>query len=324
MSNGETRRRLAVHGPVIELDCTVPALDESLDALVGPLAVDGWRENFRPLNGVVHPYEESEVLPRLPDSARHITRTSDQMDLFEEGDRYWLVDDRWGMCEIDIARDQWRSWILPNLKLDPIRVAELSVLWPMAQLLRSRGLHMVPAVSMVRDGFAVLLICPFGLEPELKEMIHHGYKLIGQRWTALRVEDGRVALLHVPGMIERFTTPRLRFSTDEHASWIDVTRDRAGSSQNHAFCDAVLVAEQGRRPKAHLRETPPVDAINLLRDVWPISELHPLRRVNPMPALLAEHCPCYEVQLSRNTKDLLALLNSVRFGDLSEEQSVAA
>ncbi len=324
MSNGETRRRLAVHGPVIELDCTVPVLDESLDALVGPLTVDVWQENFRSLTGVVHPYEESEVLSRLPDSARHITRTSDQMDIFEDGNRYWLVDDRWGMCEIDIARDQWRSWIVPNLKLDPIRVAELSVLWPMAQLLRSRGLHMVPAVSMVRDGFAVLLICPFGLEPELKEMIHHGYKLIGQRWTALRVEDGRVALLHIPGMIERFTTPRLRFADDERESWIDVTRERPGSRQNHAFCDAVLIAEHGRRSKAHLRETQAADAVNLLRDAWPISELHPLRRVNPMPALLAEHCPCYEVQLSRNTKDLLALLNSVRFGDLSEEQSVAA
>ena len=216
------------------------------------------------------------------------------------------------MSEIDIARNQWRSWIVPQPKLDPYRTAELSVVWPMSQLLRSRGLHLLPAISAVRDGFAFLLICPFGAEPELTAMIASGYKLIGQRWTALREEDGRMALLHMPGRVERLTTPRLRYGSDEQESWIDVTREYPGSWQSHAFCDAVLIAEPGRRAKANLRETEPSEAASLLRDAWPMTELHPTRRPSPLPELLAQSCRCFEVQLSRSTKDLLTLLNTVR------------
>src|SRR5438105_3624520 len=70
MVNGESRRRLAVHGPVVELDCSVTALDESLDSLLGKFTVPGWPEAFVPITGVIHPFEHSEVLPRLPASAR--------------------------------------------------------------------------------------------------------------------------------------------------------------------------------------------------------------------------------------------------------------
>ena len=249
MISGDGRRKLAVHGPVVQLDCTVPALDESLDVLLSKFDVPRWPDHFLPTTGTIHPYEESEVIDRLPDTARHLTRTADQMDIYEDGDRYWLVDDRWGMAEMDFAQLQWRSWILPRPKLDPLRVAELSVLWPMA--LRScapcRGVSTCfPAISAVRDGFAVMIICPFGVEPELTALIGNGYKIIGQRWTALREEDGRLALLHMPGRVERATTPRLRFGSEDQEGWLDLTRQHPASWQNHAFCDAVLVAEPGR------------------------------------------------------------------------------
>lgn len=326
MGSGGSRRKLAIHGPVVELDCSVPSLEESLDALLGEFAVAGWPQAFVPTTGVIHPYEEAEVLSRLPASARHIIRTSDSIDIYEEGDRYWLVDDRWGMSEIDLARGHWRSWIVPAPAIDPYRVAELSTLWPLAQLLSARGLHMMPAISAVRDGFAVLLICPFGVEPELKAMIAGGYKVIGQRWTALREEDGRLALLHLPGKVERLATPRLRYSTDEQESWIDVTREYPGSWQNHAFCDAVLVAEPARRASANLRETEsPGNAVNLLRDAWPTVELQPAHRLSPIPEALIRSCRCFEVRLSRNTKEFLSLLNSMRYANpFSAEQSAAA
>ncbi|HZL34843.1 MAG TPA: hypothetical protein VFC78_06005 [Tepidisphaeraceae bacterium] len=307
------RRKLAVHGPVVELDCTVPALAPALDLLLGAFAVPGWPDGFGATAGSVRPYEQAEVLRCLSSSARHAGRTPDMMDVYEEDERFWLVDDRWGMSEINILKGQWRSWVVPQPKLDMLRVAELAVLWPMAQLLRARGLHLLPAVSAVRDGFAVLLICPFGIEPELTGMIAAGFKIIGQRWTGVREEDGRLALLHLPGRIDRATVPRLRSTMSDQESCFDVTAESPGSWQNHAFCDAVLVAEPGRRPKAHLRQCESGAAINVLRRAWPILELHPNRRSSQLPSRLAQGCRCYELQLSRNPKDLLALLNSLRY-----------
>lgn len=322
MVDGESRWKLAIHGPVVDLRSTVWALNESIDVLLGQFAVPGWPERFRSINAVVHPFEDSEVLPRLPQNATPIGRTSDSMDVYEDDDRYWIVDDRWGMCEIDISNNTFHSWVVASPKIDALRVAELAVMWPLAQLLRSRGLHLIQAVSAVRDGFAWLMICPFPIEPELTSMISSGYKIIGQRWTALREEDGRVALLQMPGKTERLTMPRMRVAGDELAAYVDVTSDHPGSRQHHAFCDAVFVVDHGRRPLALMRDVPGSDSAQLVRDAWPISELHAARRANPMPGIVAEHCPVYSLQLSRITKDMLALVNSARFG--RSQKSVAA
>jgi hypothetical protein len=324
MDNGGHRLRLVIHGPIVKLDNTVPLLDESLQILLSEFEVPGWHHQFVPITGIVHPYEENEVVSRLPFTAQHIKRIG-EMDVFQDGSRYWLVDNRWGMTEIDVPSAQWRSWIIAEPKLDPMRVAEQAVLWPLAQLLRPRGLHLLPAVSAVREGFAVLVICPFGLEPELSAMINSGYKIIGQRWTALREEDGRLALLHMPGQIERFTTPRLRIGAEEQSgSWLDITEQHPGSRQRHAFCDAVLVAEPARRGQAHSRQTDSNDAVELLQREWPIIDLEDSQSSTSLASQLAQSCRCFEVQLSRNTKDLLGLLNSARYASPMRDGKSAA
>src|SRR5206468_1045031 len=144
-----------------------------------------------------------------------------------------------------------RSWIIPDLKIDAIRAAEFAILWPLAQLIRGRGVHLIPAASAVRDGFAALMFCPFGVEPELSSLISAGFRVIGQRWTALREEDGRVALLHMPGRVERAITPRLRVGGSEAGGWFNLMEEHCGAWQNHAFCDAVLITGAGRRPTSH-------------------------------------------------------------------------
>ena len=83
MVDGVSRRKLAIHGPLVELDCSVPFIEDSIDALLGKFAVDGLPDTF-PTTGVIHPYDESEVFSRLPSSARHVTRTSESMDVYEE------------------------------------------------------------------------------------------------------------------------------------------------------------------------------------------------------------------------------------------------
>ncbi|MDB5293610.1 MAG: hypothetical protein JWL69_4851 [Phycisphaerales bacterium] len=309
-----TRLKLAFHGPAVVLDSAVPSLDAAIDSLLSPFTVPGWPEGFIPAAGVIRPFDQAEVLRCLSPTARHLTRTPELMDVYEEAERFWIADDRWGMAEINLLRAQWRSWILPRPRLDAHRVVESAILWPLAQLLRSRGVHLLPAASAVRDGFAFLLISPFSPEPELTALVKEGYKIIGRRWTALREEDGRLALLHLPGCAPLPAPPRLHLTITRPA-WTDPTHEPISPWQNHAFCDAVLIAEAGRRPSATLKETDPTSAANVLRQAWPILELHPTRRPSPLPGRLSQCCTCHQLQLSQNPKDLPPLLELLRTGE---------
>jgi hypothetical protein len=302
---------------------------EQVRRLFDPFAVQRWPEGFLPTVGIIRPYTQSEVLRHLSPGARPVTSVSaDVMEVYEDGDRFWLVDDRWGMAEVNLIRGQFRSWIVPNCRLDPVRIAETAIVWPLAQLLRAKGLHLLPAVSVVRDGWAVMIICPFTLEAELVAMIRAGYKVIGQRWTCLREEEGRLALLHLPGMVERSFVPRLRAASTENSggasdrAWIDLSSEYLGSWQNHAFCDAVLIADGGRRGSARLRDVAPENALDTLRQSWPLVELHPQRRHGLLPMKLAQHTRVCELQLSRSPAELLDLLATLRvtpFGKLPDQ-----
>jgi len=303
--SGPTRLKLALHGAAIQLDNFLPQLDAPLRRLLGTFSVPGWPERFAPVHGTVRPYDHAEVMRHLSPAARAWPRHAvDLSDVYQDGARFWLVDDRWGMAEINFLKGQWRSWVLPGAKFDPVRCAEMAVLWPLAQLLRPRGVYLLPAASAVRAGWAFLMICPFGAGAELSALIDSGYKLIGQRWTALREEDGRLALLHVPGLVQR--PPG---APGGRGGWVDLNERSPLRWQNHAFCDAVLVAHPGRRAHTNLRELDPASSAALLRRAWPISELHPTRRHGPLPSKLPHLCRCADLQLSRDPAELLALLD---------------
>lgn len=319
-----TRSKFALHGAAVEIACAVPSIAHQVGRLFDPFAVAGWPDRFVPTVGVVGPYQQAEVLRHLSPDARPMPDAPELMELYQDGDRFWLVDERWGLVEINMIRGQFRSWILPAPRVDAVRCTEMAVVWPLAQLLRGRGLFLLPAVSAVRDGWAVLILCPFTLEAELVALVRAGYKVIGQRWTAVREEDGRLALLHLPGAIERATGPRLRLRSaartcpaggGEDDAWIDLSGEYLGSWQNHAFCDAVLVAEGGRRAVASVRDLgDSAEALAALRRAWPLPELHPQRRQGQLPARIVQQTRVCEFQLSRHPRDLLALLDAVRGG----------
>ncbi len=311
--------RLAVHGLAVELENHVPGIEPALKQVLSDFRVNELPEGFSATVGEIRRYEVAEVQRHVSARAVAVPQARAMLELYRDGENYWLLDERWGLTEINLLRGRWTSWMLANPLIDPLRAMEQAVLWPLAQLLRPRGLYLVPAVSVVRDGFAVLILSPFSLEPELEAMVRAGYRIIGQRWTALREEDGRVAMLHVPGMIERNQPPRTRSRQtpaqgpmDPLANWVDLMGVYLGTRQNHAFCDAVLLAEPGRRLHPHLRELNHVTAMNVLRRNWPIVELNPQRRSGQLPVRLAQHCRVAELQLSRKASDLLMLLDSLR------------
>ena len=309
------RWNLAVHGAAVELVCAVEELEDALRWLTHPFDRADWHSTYGPARGEILPYDADVILPRLSASATRIQAADALTEIYRDGDRYWLVDERWGMAEMNLLTGRWQSWILPRPRIDAVRCLEAAVLWPMAQVIRSRGVHLVPGISVVKDGFAALLIGPVGLEPELSALARAGYRIIGQQWTALREEEDRVAMLHVPGVVERPSGPRLQSRLSPGAGWVDLREEYPRAWQQHAFCDAVLVAEPARRPHAHLRSVADhVSAASLLRRNWPITELYPgpRRLGSEIVTRLARQCHCAQVQVSRNPKDMIALLQSLR------------
>jgi len=267
------------------------------------------------ISGVIRRYDQTEVLRCLSPQAIPVATPGMSVELYQEGERFWLVDDRWGLCELNVMRGTWRSWVLPRPTLDLFRVMEMAVIWPMAQLLRPRGLYLIPAASVARSGSGVLILSPMNLEAELRTLIRAGYNLVGQRWSALRESaDGGIDLLAFPGQIEREASPRLRegAAEDSPSRWVDLTSEHCGVEQASAPCHAVAVIEPSRRPTAHVAEVTSQRAADLLRRAWPIAELHPFRKHGQLSLKLSQRARCGQVQLSRRPEDFLVMLETVR------------
>jgi hypothetical protein len=303
---GTTRRHLRLHGLDVELECQVPALEPTLGRLLGCFATVAGPAGAL-TRGSVHAYEGSSAARRLPVTAIPLHRSGDLTGLYAEAERAWLIDERWGMSEVNLFKGQFKSWIIPQPKLDAVRIAELAVLRPMAMLLKYKGLHLLPAAGVARESFAALVISPFGLERELAGLLAARYRIIGQRWTAVREEGGHCSLLSMPGIVRH--RPNSPAAAPE---WIDLTATNPLSVQPQAFCDAVLVIDAGRRPRANLQAWSADDAATVLRLAWPVPELHPQRRCGQLATRLSQMCPCYRVQLSHDPAQWVSLLESLR------------
>jgi len=304
-------RKLAIHGSLVEIDCKVPAFEPTLGRLLGSFAVTDWPDGSSVTHGAILPYDQAEVVRRLPSAARPLHRPGDLTEMYALDERAWIIDERWGVCEINVLRSQWRSWILPQVQIDPVKLADNAVFRSLAQLLKNRGLHLLPAMSVARSHFAVLILCPFDLERELSAMLAKGYRVLGQRWTCVREEKDRIELLYMPGLVRQ----KQGSSAPETANqWIDLTAVNPATGMQHAKCTAVVVVDAGRRSKPALREWSASDAATVLRLSWPISELHPQRRQTQtqMATRLAQLCPCFQLQLTRDPADLPSLVESIR------------
>ena len=260
-----SRRKYAVHGLAVEIESELPPIDEGADVWLWPFETDVLPERVSCTQGVVRRYDEDEVMRHVSPAAIRVasaggTGPGQFVELYQEGERFWAVDDRWGICEINVLKGEFRSWVLPRPTLDAARVAELAVLWPIAQLLRHKGLHLMPAVSAARVDFGVLILCPFNLEGELRALIEAGYQIVGQRWTAVREDGGRIELLRMPGRVERSASPRLRDDGLAGAGpvrrWVDLAGEYHGVVRHCALCDAVLVVEPAAAHGAACRAGP--------------------------------------------------------------------
>ena len=314
MDNDEFR--LAVHGLAVQLSCDVPAIGETLSHYLGEFAVPAWPDGFAPATGVIRSYEQREVLRCISPAAQRIGESRELLEIYQDEERFWVIDERFGMIEINLLKSTWRTWLLPGASNDPVRAAHFAALWPMSQVLRGKGLHLLAASAISRGGTSLLVLCPFGIEPELSTLARAGWRIIGQSWTAARVENNRIELLRVPGLVQQQRAvapppPRHRalgLSSGGGADWIDLTREHEQAEQRYGFCNGVIIVEPVRRPAASLARVDSSQAIHELRAAWPIEELHPSRRPSLMAAQLAQRCACFQAALSRDPNEFARLI----------------
>lgn len=310
-----SRFRYSIHGQSVDLTCDVPRVIGPMGKALGTFTVAPTPSVLGAIQGTLQPYDAEEVCKRLSSTATRVPGTSDLVEIYEEDERFWLIDDRWGLCELNPLKGHFRSWILGESAAikDANRIVEQAVMWPLSQLLRPRGLNLLPVAGVVRDGWGAMLMSSFSIEPELRTLARAGWKIVGQSWAAIREERGNLTMLSMPSPIERSAAMNRPASKPEEGSRVDLMEEFFGCGTDRAGLDAVLLIAPGRRPLPDLQHILPTNAMGSLRRDWPITELHPQRRHGQLPARIAQRIPIFDARLSRNARDILALLEKARY-----------
>ena len=301
---GRLNQRFVIHGLAVQVSVEVPALGGIVRRMLEPFAAGAWPEWFIPTSVRIRPYEQAEVLRHMSSAAQRIgAARGDLPELYQERERLWVVDEQWGISQVDYLRGSMVSWVLPRPGIDIVEIVDRALLWPLAQLLKCKDLHLIPAAAVTRGGFTTLVVSPFDITGELVALVRSGYRVVGQRWVAVREEQGRTELLSFPGLVK---LPGGRPLVVEGYS--DLLDMYLGVGQPHAFCDAVALVTPGRRVAGAVREIPAEDAGELLRQAWPIPELHPRHRPTTLLSHLSRRSRVVEMDLTRTATDVLNLM----------------
>jgi hypothetical protein len=312
----ETIHQLGLHGLSLQIRCSLPALNRDIERQFASFGRKHLPAGSPITTGFIGPYDSTQVLRHVSPNAVALTGIGFGREAYQDGECIWMIDDRCGLCEINFIKGQWRSWILEPALADMRRCIDSGILWPMAQLLRIKGLHLIPAVSVAADNFAALILCPFGILPELSALAANGWRIISQRWSALRSVNDQVSLLHIPGGIEAAQWPRRPQNSFVQADCFDLHAVYPESLLQQAKCDAVIVVSSGRRPQASANGLSRWEAGEVIRRAWPIAELHPRKRGGVMAGELGKTCQCVEARLSPRGEDVLDILQAVKEGKI--------
>ena len=305
-----------VHGSAVDLRCGLPGLRQVIADLLGEMIVDGWPDGFAPAEGWIDRYDADVVARSLSSTAKLVAVFTETAELWADGERLWLIDEAWGVCELNLLRRTFRSWVLDQALLDPVRCLEQAVLWPMSQVLIGKNVSLLPASGFIHEGRGILLISPFSAEAELAMLASAGHALISQRWVAIR-EDPQSAsrpMMQRVGMLAEHTAapqPRSRLSHSNPAQgWVDLYTTYP-TAERQARCDAIMVIEPGRRTTPSVRQLTGASSSAAVRRAWPIPDSPMGPKQSQFAGRLAAGSQVFQVELSRDAKALLRLLHQL-------------
>lgn len=258
------------------------------------------------LRGLVYPYDQGLVSRSLRRAHNRVPTRDPLQEIFAEEDRLWLTDERWGATEVNLLKGQWRSWLHPNLTSDVM--LDHAICWPMAQLLERRGVHLIPAVSVVRDGWGCLILSPYDLTTDLARLTQAGYRVMGARWTAVMTSTSGITLHRGPEAWSAGVASEGKLTIAD--PWF-------GCRAVANACDCVVVIQPTRRERVAARQIGAATAQGALRSGWPMySGRRPAEFIDTLHRLM-DRCAIIEGHLSRNPADLLDLLMAARYPSAS-------
>lgn len=305
-------RNLDFHGLTVQVQSWVEDVVKAFNHLFGPMTLQG-PMNDPHVRGLIRPYEPAEVARCVSPRAKRLPSDDPTIELYQEDERIWMVDERWGMSELNLLKSSWRSWLLPQVRIDPLRLAEQAALWPLAQIARQRGLHAIPAAALIRRGWGVLMLSPIDLGPELIQLVRAGYRLIGQRWCVLRDDAERATMLRLPGAIEHRGPGPAAFRRDPaETAWIDLEGEFPGSAESRGQCHLAMIVERARQGVGRVNHLGPEEAAEQLRAAWTIAEPHASPRLSSILMKLSQKSQVVRVQLPQDPGHLIGMLNSIR------------
>lgn len=240
-----------LHGHGLTLACDDARLQQSADTLLAPFAERALPESFRRVEGVVRPLDPARWHARPSPEASRIAVADDLAEVYVDGPRLWLFDDRWGAVEVDLPRARFSAWTLPILRCSPLAALERAVLWPMARLLERRGSWLLRSAAIELHGRGVLIVSIFDAAAELVALLDAGARVVGQRWTAVGAETPpRARGLPGPSL-----TPR---------GWEDLTQGLPCLRREEVECADLVLIDQPRGRRCDAARLTPTDAARLL------------------------------------------------------------
>ena len=266
---------ISLHGHGVRLRIDHPVVARPAARVLATLAEEALP--FEPIEGEVADFVHKRVMRHVADDAVRVHPGEPGhhplYELFRSpaGDRWWQVDERWGLSEIDLVRGRWRSFVLPAPRIDAMRLFEATVWWPMAHLLAGRGLHLVPASSLAGpDGGGTLILSP-GNDDREAAAAGPPVRVVGARWTAIRQDLRGLDLLAMPGSpLGSLDKRPLRLHTD-----VAYFSPRCQATCRRARCRQILIATPDRGDSISSTPILGTGRLAALRRAWPMPTLSP-------------------------------------------------
>ncbi|HVT88144.1 MAG TPA: hypothetical protein VHD56_04770, partial [Tepidisphaeraceae bacterium] len=116
--------RLLLHGLGVDLACESRGLLAPLSDALGEFGVESFEAGVAPIHGAIRPYQQHEVLRYLSNSAVRLNGPNELVEIYQQDERFWMIDDRWGLCELNVLKGNFRSWVLETAPADANWIVE--------------------------------------------------------------------------------------------------------------------------------------------------------------------------------------------------------
>ena len=247
------------------------------------------------------------------------------LDIYRH-DRHLFFDyHRHGRLLIDTTKGILDGYLAESIDLHPAPLASFFFLLPLSGLLASRGLHMIHAAALERNGRGVLIpgMSGSGKTTSCVSLIRAGYRCLSDDKPFLRENGGGIELLAFPERID-VTDRTISFFPELRGASPELLKTGyrkkhflpealyAASTVELARAAVVLFPHISGEPKSRLEKLPKVRALEtLLPHGLVVLDYELSRRQFELLTRLVEDTECYQLYFGNDVLELPSLVDSL-------------